>query len=76
MLARPERRAPSGCFVGGDGRQEGLKAGNSFKPTVYRQTWKNDHGDRREEISARASACITYDSEDEAISIANTPIWP
>jgi len=57
-------------LVGGEGRPEGLKAGYFVKPTVFVNV-KNDMAIAREEIFGPVLSVITYDSEDEAISIAN-----
>jgi aldehyde dehydrogenase (NAD+) len=57
-------------LVGGEGRPEGLKAGYFVKPTVFVNV-KNDMAIAQEEIFGPVLSVITYDSEDEAISIAN-----
>jgi aldehyde dehydrogenase (NAD+) len=56
--------------VGGEGRPEGLEAGYFVKPTVFVNV-KNDMTIAREEIFGPVLSVIAYDSEDEAISIAN-----
>jgi aldehyde dehydrogenase (NAD+) len=57
-------------LVGGAGRPEGLEAGYFVKPTVFVNV-KNDMTIAREEIFGPVLSVIAYDSEDEAISIAN-----
>jgi aldehyde dehydrogenase (NAD+) len=57
-------------LVGGEGRPEGLKAGYFVKPTVFVNV-TNDMTIAREEIFGPVLSVITYDSDDEAISIAN-----
>jgi aldehyde dehydrogenase (NAD+) len=57
-------------LVGGEGRPKGLEAGYFVKPTVFVNV-KNDMAIAREEIFGPVLSVITYDSEDEAISIAN-----
>jgi aldehyde dehydrogenase (NAD+) len=57
-------------LVGGEGRPEGLKAGYFMKPTVFVNV-TNDMTIAREEIFGPVLSVIAYDSEDEAISIAN-----
>jgi aldehyde dehydrogenase (NAD+) len=57
-------------LVGGEGRPEGLEAGYFVKPTVFVNV-KNDMTIAREEIFGPVLSVIAYDSEDEAISIAN-----
>jgi aldehyde dehydrogenase (NAD+) len=57
-------------LVGGEGRPEGLKAGYFVKPTVFVNV-TNDMTIAREEIFGPVLSVIAYDSEDEAISIAN-----
>jgi len=57
-------------LVGGEGRPEQLKAGYFVKPTVFVNV-KNDMTIAREEIFGPVLSVIAYDSEDEAISIAN-----
>jgi aldehyde dehydrogenase (NAD+) len=56
--------------VGGEGRPEGLEAGYFVKPTVFVNV-KNDMTIAREEIFGPILSVIAYDSEDEAIAIAN-----
>jgi aldehyde dehydrogenase (NAD+) len=57
-------------LVGGEGSPEGLEAGYFVKPTVFVNV-KNDMTIAREEIFGPVLSVIAYDSEDEAISIAN-----
>jgi aldehyde dehydrogenase (NAD+) len=57
-------------LVGGEGRPEGLEAGYFVKPTVFVNV-KNDMTIAREEIFGPILSVIAYDSEDEAIAIAN-----
>src|SRR5580692_6763967 len=57
-------------LVGGEGRPEGLEAGFFLKPTIFVNV-KNDMTIAREEIFGPVLSVISYDSEDEAILIAN-----
>ncbi len=57
-------------LVGGEGHPEGLEAGYFVKPTVFVNV-KNDMTIAQEEIFGPVLSVITYDSEDEAIRIAN-----
>jgi aldehyde dehydrogenase (NAD+) len=57
-------------LVGGEGRPQGLEAGYFVKPTVFVNV-TNDMTIAREEIFGPVLSVIAYDSEDEAISIAN-----
>ena len=57
-------------LVGGEGRPEGLEAGYFVQPTVFVNV-KNDMTIAREEIFGPILSVIAYDSEDEAIAIAN-----
>jgi aldehyde dehydrogenase (NAD+) len=57
-------------LVGGEGRPEGLDAGYFVKPTVFVNV-TNDMTIAREEIFGPVLSVIAYDTEDEAISIAN-----
>jgi aldehyde dehydrogenase (NAD+) len=57
-------------LVGGEGRPEGLNAGYFVKPTVFVNV-TNDMTIAREEIFGPVLSVIAYDTEDEAISIAN-----
>ncbi len=55
---------------GGEGNPEGLEAGYFVKPTVFVNV-KNDMTIAQEEIFGPVLCVIAYDSEDEAIRIAN-----
>jgi aldehyde dehydrogenase (NAD+) len=57
-------------LVGGEGRPKGLEAGYYVKPTVFVNV-KNDMTIAQEEIFGPVLSVIAYDSEDEAIRIAN-----
>jgi len=57
-------------LVGGEGRPKGLEAGYFVKPTVFVNV-KNDMTIAQEEIFGPVLSVIAYDSEDEAIRIAN-----
>jgi aldehyde dehydrogenase (NAD+) len=57
-------------LVGGEGCPQGLEAGYFVKPTVFVNV-KNDMTIAREEIFGPVLSVIAYNSEDEAISIAN-----
>ena len=57
-------------LVGGEGRPEGFEAGYFVKPTIFVNV-KNDMTIAQEEIFGPVLCVITYDSEDEAIRIAN-----
>jgi aldehyde dehydrogenase (NAD+) len=57
-------------LVGGEGRPTGLEAGYFVKPTVFVNV-TNDMTIAREEIFGPVLSVITYDSEDEAIQLAN-----
>ncbi|HWX28164.1 MAG TPA: aldehyde dehydrogenase family protein [Steroidobacteraceae bacterium] len=57
-------------LVGGEGHPPGLEAGYFVKPTVFVKV-KNDMTIAQEEIFGPVLGVITYDSEDEAIRIAN-----
>ena len=57
-------------LVGGEGRPKGLEAGYFVKPTVFINV-KNDMAIAQEEIFGPVLSVIAYDSEDEAIRIAN-----
>jgi len=56
--------------TGGTGRPEGLKKGYFVRPTVFSQA-NNDMTIAREEIFGPVLTMIPYDTEDEAIRIAN-----
>jgi aldehyde dehydrogenase (NAD+) len=57
-------------LIGGEGHPEGFEAGYFVKPTVFVNV-KNDMTIAREEIFGPVLCVIAYDSEDEAIRIAN-----
>jgi aldehyde dehydrogenase (NAD+) len=57
-------------LVGGEGHPEGLEAGYYVKPTVFIDV-TNDMTIAREEIFGPVLCVITYDTEDDAIRIAN-----
>src|ERR1700737_4575362 len=57
-------------LAGGEGHPEGLEAGYFVKPTVYVNV-KNEMTIAQEEIFGPVLSVIAYDSEDEAIGIAN-----
>jgi aldehyde dehydrogenase (NAD+) len=57
-------------LVGGEGHPEGLEAGYFVKPTVFVNV-KNGMTIAQEEIFGPVLCVIVYDSEDEAIRIAN-----
>jgi len=57
-------------LVGGEGHPKGLEGGYFVKPTVFVNV-KNDMTIAQEEIFGPVLSVIAYDSEDEAIRIAN-----
>jgi aldehyde dehydrogenase (NAD+) len=57
-------------LAGGEGHPEGLEAGFYVKPTIFVGV-KNDMTIAREEIFGPVLAVIAYDTEEEAIQIAN-----
>jgi aldehyde dehydrogenase (NAD+) len=57
-------------LVGGEGHPEGFEAGYFVKPTVFVSV-KNDMAIAQEEIFGPVLCVIAYDTEDEAIRIAN-----
>jgi aldehyde dehydrogenase (NAD+) len=57
-------------LVGGEGHPQGLEAGYFVKPTVFVNV-NNDMTIAREEIFGPVLSVIAYDSEDDAIRIAN-----
>jgi aldehyde dehydrogenase (NAD+) len=57
-------------LVGGEGRPKGLEAGYFVKPTVFVNV-TNDMAIAQEEIFGPVLSVIAYDSEDDAIRIAN-----
>ena len=56
--------------TGGAGKPEGLDAGYYVKPTIFRDV-NNDMAIAREEIFGPVLCILGYDTEDEAIAIAN-----
>jgi aldehyde dehydrogenase (NAD+) len=61
-------------LVGGEGHPKGFENGYYVKPTVFVNV-KNDMTIAREEIFGPVLSVIAYDSEDEAIRIANDSIY-
>ncbi len=57
-------------LIGGEGRPEGWEAGYFVKPTVFVNV-KNEMTIAQEEIFGPVLSVIAYDSEDEAVRIAN-----
>jgi aldehyde dehydrogenase (NAD+) len=57
-------------LVGGEGHPKGLEAGYFVKPTVFVNV-NNDMAIAREEIFGPVLCVIAYDTEEEAIRIAN-----
>jgi aldehyde dehydrogenase (NAD+) len=57
-------------LVGGEGHPQGFEAGYFVKPTVFVNV-KNDMTIAQEEIFGPVLSVISYDSEDEAIRMAN-----
>ena len=57
-------------LAGGEGHPEGLEAGYYVKPTVFVNV-KNDMTIAREEIFGPVLSVIAYDTEEDAIRIAN-----
>ena len=57
-------------LIGGEGHPEGFEAGYFVKPTVFVNV-KNDMTIAQEEIFGPVLSVISYDSEEEAIRIAN-----
>ena len=57
-------------IAGGEGHPAGLEAGYFVKPTVFANV-RNDMAIAQEDIFGPVLAVIAYDSEDEAIRIAN-----
>ena len=58
------------CVVGGVGRPDGLEKGYFVKPTVFADV-KNDMVIAQEEIFGPVLSMIPYESEEDAIAIAN-----
>jgi aldehyde dehydrogenase (NAD+) len=57
-------------LVGGEGRPKGLETGNFVKPTVFVNV-KNDMTIAQEEIFGPVLCVIAYETEEDAIRIAN-----
>jgi aldehyde dehydrogenase (NAD+) len=57
-------------LVGGEGHPEGFEMGYFVKPTIFVNV-KNDMAIAQEEIFGPVLSVIAYDSEDEAIRLAN-----
>ena len=57
--------------VGGTGRPEGINTGYFVRPTVFSEA-NNEMTIAREEIFGPVLTMIPYETEDEAIDIANT----
>ena len=57
-------------LVGGEGRPEGFEAGYLLKPTVFVNV-RNDMAIAQEEIFGPVLCVIAYDTEEDAIRIAN-----
>lgn len=57
-------------LAGGEGRPDGLQAGFFVKPTVFTDV-TNDMDIAREEIFGPVLSVIAYDSDEEAVRIAN-----
>jgi aldehyde dehydrogenase (NAD+) len=57
-------------LVGGEGHPQGFEAGYCVRPTVFVNV-KNDMTIAREEVFGPVLSVISYDSEDEAVRIAN-----
>jgi aldehyde dehydrogenase (NAD+) len=57
-------------LVGGEGHPRGLEAGHFVKPTVFVSV-RNDMTIAREEIFGPVLCVITYETEEDAIRIAN-----
>ncbi|MBI2803302.1 MAG: aldehyde dehydrogenase family protein [Gammaproteobacteria bacterium] len=69
-LIRKGVEAGATLVTGGAGKPDGLGAGFYVKPTVFRDV-RNDMAIAREEIFGPVLCILGYDSEDEAIAIAN-----
>ncbi len=61
-------------LLGGEGHPEGLETGYFVRPTVFTGV-KNDMHIAQEEIFGPVLSVITYESEDEAIAIANDTVY-
>ena len=60
--------------TGGTGRPDGLDRGSYVKPTIFANV-TNDMTIAREEIFGPVLCILAYDSEDDAVSIANDTIY-
>ena len=61
-------------MAGGPGKPEGLEAGYYVKPTVFGGV-DNDMTIAREEIFGPVIAILPYDTEEDAIRIANDTVY-
>lgn len=61
-------------LTGGEGHPEGFEAGNFVKPTVFVRV-TNDMRIAREEIFGPVLSILTYQTEEEAITIANDTLY-
>lgn len=61
-------------LIGGEGHPEGLEAGNFVKLTVFTGV-KNEMRIAREEIFGPVLCVITYQTDEEAIEIANDTVY-
>lgn len=61
-------------LIGGEGHPEGLEAGNFVKPTVFTRV-TNNMRIAREEIFGPVLSILTYQTEEEAIAIANDTLY-
>jgi aldehyde dehydrogenase (NAD+) len=61
-------------IAGGEGRPSGLEKGYFVKPTVFANV-RNDMDIAREEIFGPVLSIIDYETEDDAIRIANDSIY-
>jgi len=61
-------------LIGGNGKPEGLEAGNFVKPTVFTNV-KNNMRIAQEEIFGPVLSIIPYENEEDAIAIANDTIY-
>lgn len=57
-------------LVGGEGKPEGLEAGNFVRPTIFTNV-NNDMRIAQEEIFGPVLSIIPYKNEDDAVTIAN-----
>ncbi len=64
------RRRRATLLIGGEGKPEGLDAGNFVKATVFTNV-RNDMRIAQEEIFGPVLSIIPYKDEEEAIAIAN-----